>query len=150
MLIVFAFVLWLADRAPEGRSEEQFRTRDALVMGIAQAIALQPGVSRSGVTISAGRWLRFDREAATRLSFLMSIPIIAGAALYKGAKVAADGLPSDFVEPMIWGIVASAISGFIAIAGLLRLLRSTSFAPFVAYRVLVGIAIIVVFATGLR
>jgi len=150
MLIVFAAVLWIADKAPQRRADGQFRTRDAVIMGIAQAVALQPGVSRSGVTISAGRWLRFDREAATRLSFLMSIPIIAGAALYKGAKVAADGIPDDFVEPMIWGTIAAAISGFIAIAGLLRLLRSSSFAPFVIYRVVAGVAVIVIFASGVR
>jgi undecaprenyl-diphosphatase len=150
MLIVFAGVLWLADRAPRDRSEEEFNPRDALLMGIAQAVALQPGVSRSGVTISAGRWLRFDRESATRLSFLMSLPIIAGAALYKGAEVAKDGIPHGFVAPMIWGTIASAISGFIAIAALLRLVRTTSFTPFVIYRVVAGIAVVVIFATNLR
>ena len=150
MLIVFAGVLWLADRASGTRTDDEFRPRDAVIMGIAQAVALQPGVSRSGVTISAGRWLRFDREAATRLSFLMSIPIIAGAAIYKGAEAAAEGIPSDFVEPMIWGMVAAAVSGFIAIAGLLKLLRTTSFAPFVIYRVVAGIAVISIFASGLR
>jgi undecaprenyl-diphosphatase len=150
MLIVFAVALWLADQASGTRTDEEFRPRDAVIMGIAQAVALQPGVSRSGVTISAGRWLRFDREAATRLSFLMSIPIIAGAALYKGAEAAADGIPSDFIEPMIWGMLAAAVSGFIAIAGLLKLLRTTSFAPFVIYRVVAGIAVISIFASGLR
>jgi undecaprenyl-diphosphatase len=150
MLIVFAVVLWIADKAPQQRADREFGTRDAVIMGIAQAVALQPGVSRSGVTISAGRWLRFDREAATRLSFLMSMPIIAGAALYKGVKVAADGIPSDFVEPMIWGTIAAGISGFIAIAGLLKLLRSSSFAAFVIYRVLAGVAVIVIFASGVR
>jgi undecaprenyl-diphosphatase len=150
MLIVFGVLLWIADRSPGERGDDEFRTRDAVIMGLAQAVSLQPGVSRSGVTISAGRVRRFTREAATRLSFLMSIPIIAGAALYKGGKVAADGFPSDFVEPMIWGTIASAISGFIAIAGLLRLLRSTSFAPFVIYRAVAGVAVIAIFATGLR
>ena len=90
------------------------------VMGVAQALALAPGVSRSGVTISAGRWLRFDREAATRLSFLMSIPIIGGATLYKGAQLARDGIPQGFGSAFVWGVVASAVSGFLAIAFLLR------------------------------
>jgi undecaprenyl-diphosphatase len=151
MLIVFAGVLWWADRQKGGRASNEFGTRDAIIMGIAQAVALQPGVSRAGVTMSAGRWLHFDRGAAARLSFLMSIPIIAGAALYKGIETATgNGIPSDFVEPMIWGTVASAVAGFVAIAGLLRLLSHRSFVPFIAYRVLVGIGVIIVFATGVR
>jgi undecaprenyl-diphosphatase len=151
MLIVFAFVLLWADRLTETRRFETFRRRDALLMGIAQAVALQPGVSRSGVTISAGRKLGFDREAATRLSFLMSLPIIAGAAVFEGAEVAVDGgIPSDAVEAFAWGIVASAISGWIAISWLLRLLKTRSFTPFVIYRLVAGVAVIVVFATGIR
>ena len=150
MLIVFAIVLWLADRFAQVRKTEEFSVRDAVVMGVAQAISLQPGVSRSGVTISAGRWLHFDRDAATRLSFLMSLPIIAGAALYKGAKLVRDGIPHGFAAPMIWGTIAAAISGFLAIAGLLRLVRSSSFTPFVAYRVLAGLAVIIIFAANLR
>ena len=115
MLIVFGTVLLLIDRLPGSRFVSDFRFRDAAIMGVAQALALQPGVSRSGVTMTAGRWLRFDRAAAARLSFLMSIPIIAGAGLYKGAEVASDGFPSDFAAPFFWGFVASAVSGFIAI-----------------------------------
>ena len=80
-LIVFGLVLDWADRAPALRPTDDYHARDATVMGIAQAIALAPGVSRSGVTISAGRWLRFDRESATRLSFMMAIHITAGATL---------------------------------------------------------------------
>ncbi len=151
MLIVFGVVLWFADRLSGSRVETEFRTRDAIIMGVAQAVALQPGVSRSGVTMSAARWLHFDRESAARLSFLMSIPIIAGAALYKAIKVATgNGIPDDFVEPMIWGTLASAVSGFIAIAGLLRLLNRGTFAPLVIYRVALGIGVIIVFATGVR
>ena len=131
--------------------EHDFRTRDAIVMGVAQAVALQPGVSRAGVTMSASRWLHFDRESAARLSFLMSIPIIAGAALYKAAEVVTgSGIPHGFVEPMVWGTLASAVSGFIAIAGLLRLLNRGSFTPLVIYRVALGIAVVTIFATGVR
>jgi len=147
---VFGLVLEWADHAVAERHTDDFHTRDASVMGIAQALALAPGVSRSGVTISAGRWLQFDREAATRLSFLMSIPIIGGAALYKGAEVARDGLPPGFGGAFVWGIVASAVSGWVAIAFLLRYVQTHSFRPFVIYRLVVGTAIIVVFATGLR
>lgn len=151
MLIVFALVLYWIDKRPQRREVDEFRTRDALLMGIAQAVALQPGVSRSGVTISEGRWLGFSREAATRVSFLMSLPIIAGAGLYKGAEVIRDGgIPSGFVAPFIWGTIAAGVSGWIAVAGLLRYLRTGSFTPFVVYRIVVGVAVIIVFATGLR
>jgi undecaprenyl pyrophosphate phosphatase UppP len=149
-ILVFALLLEWADRAMSARETEDFQTRDAVVMGVAQALALAPGVSRSGVTISAGRWLRFDRPAATRVSFLMSIPIIGGATLYKGAQLARDGIPSGFGSAFVWGVVASAVSGFLAIAFLLRYVRTHSFRPFVIYRIVVGIAIIVVFATGIR
>ena len=150
MLIIFGFVLLFVDRLGGVRPSDDFRRRDALLTGIAQAIALQPGVSRSGVTMTMGRWLRFDRAAAARISFLMAIPITAGAGVYKGLEVARDGIPSDFVAPFIWGMIAAGISGFLAIAWLLRYLRTNSFMPFVIYRWIVGGAVIVIFATGLR
>lgn len=151
MLVVFGFVLLAADRLRGERASETFGVRDAVVLGAAQAVALQPGVSRAGVTMSAGRALGFTRDAATRLSFLMSIPIIAGAALYKGVKTGTGGgIPSDLVWPFVVGIAASAVSGFLAISGLLRLLRTRSFTPMVVYRVLFGLVVIGVFASGLR
>jgi undecaprenyl-diphosphatase len=151
MLILFGFVLLLVDRLGGERPSDDFRRRDAVIMGLAQAVALQPGVSRAGVTMTAGRWLKFDRAGAARLSFLMSIPIIAGAGLYKGAEVIGGrGIPSDFVAPFIWGTIAAAVSGFLAIAWLLRYLQTNSFMPFVIYRFVVGGAVILIFATGLR
>lgn len=151
MLIVFGLVLFWADRLPGTRPADGFRARDAALMGAVQALALQPGVSRSGATISMGRWLRFDREAATRLSFLMSLPIIAGAALFEAVDVMrAGGIEGDLVPPFVWGTVTAGISGFIAVAWLLRLLRTRSFTAFVVYRVLAGATVVVVFATGLR
>jgi undecaprenyl-diphosphatase len=150
MLIAFGFVLLFVDRLGGARPSNDFRRRDALLMGIAQAVALQPGVSRSGVTMTMGRWLRFDRAAAARISFLMAIPITVGAGLYKGLEVARDGIPSDFVAPFIWGMIAAGISGFLAIAWLLRYLQTNSFMPFVIYRFIVGGAVILIFTTGLR
>jgi undecaprenyl-diphosphatase len=151
MLVVFGVVLLFADRLPGRRHEDDFRLRDALLMGTAQAVALQPGVSRSGITISMGRGLAFDRGAAARLSFLMSLPIIAGAGLFEGVEVVADGgIPDNYVAPFVWGMVAAAISSFVVIAWLLRFLQTRSFAPFVVYRFIVGAAVIVIFATGLR
>jgi undecaprenyl-diphosphatase len=151
MLIIFGALLLWVDRRPQRRQFDDFRVRDAALMGIAQAVALQPGVSRSGVTISEGRWLGFDRDAATRISFLMSLPIIAGAVLYKGAKVATNGgVPPHFAGPFIWGTLASAVSGLLAITVLLRILRTRSFLPFVVYRFVAGAAVIVIFGTGIR
>jgi undecaprenyl-diphosphatase len=151
MLIVFGVVLLFADRLPARRHQDDFRLRDALLMGTAQAVALQPGVSRSGITISMGRWLAFDRGAAARLSFLMSLPIIAGAGLFEGAEVIADGgIPDNYVAPFVWGMLAAAVSSFAVIGWLLRFLQTRSFTPFVVYRFVLGAAVIVIFATGLR
>jgi undecaprenyl-diphosphatase len=141
MLVVFGLVLWWADRMIGGRDIEGMGLRDALLMGFAQAAALQPGVSRSGATISMGRWLKFDRDAAARISFLMSIPITGGAGAYKLLKVfvVGDGLPHGFAGAFVVGILASAVTGFLAVWLLLRLVRTRSFTPFVIYRVIVGI-----------
>jgi undecaprenyl-diphosphatase len=150
-MILFALVLQWADGLRGARPTEGFRRRDAIFMGLAQALALAPGVSRSGATISAGRWLRFDRASAAKLSFLMSIPITGGAALYKGAEVAGNGgIPAGFGGAFFWGIVASMVSGFLAIAFLLRYVRTHSFRPFVIYRIVLGVAVLIVFGTGLR
>jgi undecaprenyl-diphosphatase len=147
MLIVFGVVLYVADRAAGRLDVEDWQPRHAAVMGLAQALALQPGVSRSGVTISAGRFLGLTRDAAARISFLMSLPIIGGAGLYKGAKLfAGDGIPSGFGAAFAWGMVASGVTGFIAIWFLLRLIRTRSFTPFVAYRILAGAFVLVVAA----
>lgn len=150
MLVVFGLVLYAADRAGVRRRAADLAPRDALLLGTAQALALFPGVSRSGATISAGRALGLDRDSAARFSFLMSLPITAGAALYKGidVMVLGNGLPPGFAAPFAAGVAASAATGFIAVAGLLRLLRTVSFTPFVAYRVIVGAAVIVLAGTG--
>jgi undecaprenyl-diphosphatase len=151
MLAVFGAVLYVADKAPQKRDFDDFGFRDAAIMGVAQAVALQPGVSRSGITISAGRWLAFDRDAAARLSFLMSLPIIGGAALYKGLKVATEGgVPTGTGPAFFWGMVASAITGALAVGLVLRVVRTHSFTPFVVYRVGVAAVVLVLLATGVR
>jgi undecaprenyl-diphosphatase len=144
MLIVFGVVLQWADRLPGTRHEGEFGTREALLMGAAQALALQPGVSRSGATISMGRWLGFGRNAAARLSFLMSLPVIGGAGLYKGfdTLVVGDGIPPGFAAAFVWGMVAAGVTGFVAVWGLLRLVRTRSFTPFVVYRIALGLAVL--------
>jgi undecaprenyl-diphosphatase len=151
MLVVFGVVLYAVDRiASSLRHLDDLGVRDGLVLGVAQAIALQPGVSRSGVTMTAARVLTFDRETAARFSFLLSLPVIAGAVLYKGLDLAADGIPPGMGGPFVAGIAASAVSGFLVIAFLLRYLRVHDFALFLWIRVAVAALILVVIATGAR
>lgn len=152
MLIVFGVVLWWADRLPGTRFEGEFGLREAMLMGVAQACALQPGVSRSGATISMGRWLGFSRDAAARISFLMSLPVIGGAGFYKGMKVfvGGEGIPPGFAPAFAWGMLAAALTGFVAVWALLRLIRTRSFAPFVTYRVVLGFAVLAIAASPLR
>jgi undecaprenyl-diphosphatase len=150
MLIVFGLVLLVADRLPSNLNEGDYGPRQALIMGLAQAAALSPGVSRSGITITAGRFLGFDRNAAARLSFLMSMPITGGAALYKGAELAVDGLPPGMAPAFFWGIVASAVTGLAAVWLVLTVVRTRSFRPFVAYRVAAGLAVLALLASPWR
>lgn len=143
MLIVFGLVLLAADRLPAGNDLTDLGPRQALLMGLAQAAALQPGVSRSGATMSMGRWLGFDRASAARMSFLMSLPITAGVGLFKGLQVATGaGIPPGFAAPFAWGMLASALTGFAAVSALLRLIKHRSFTPFVVYRVIAGMFVI--------
>ena len=146
MLIVFGFVLLRADRAPGRRPADEVRFRDVAVMGVGQALALQPGVSRSGATITAGRFAGLSRDAAARIAFLMSLPITAGAVVFKGVDVAGEGgIPDGFAAPFLWGIVASAVTGYAAVWGTIRLVRTHSFTPFVVYRVVAGAAVLAVY-----
>lgn len=147
MLIGFGLVLFWADRAPGGRPVEEVRFRDVLTMGVGQALALQPGVSRSGATMTAGRFVGLSRDAAARVAFLMSVPITAGAVLFKAVDVAGEGgVPRDLVAPFIWGIVASGVTGWFAVWGTLRLVRTRTFTPFVVYRLVAGVAILGIYA----
>ena len=151
MLAVFGVVLYAVDRVMSARRHlDGLGVRDGLWMGIAQALALQPGVSRSGVTMTAGRLLTFDRETAARFSFLLSLPVIAGAGLYKGVRLIGDGLPPGMAGPFVAGMIASAISGFLVIAFLLRYLRRHDFALFMLFRIAVAVLIVVVIVSGAR
>jgi undecaprenyl-diphosphatase len=138
-LIVFGALLDWADRRPQRRSLEKADLRDGGWIGIAQVLALAPGTSRSGITITAARF-----------SFLLLIPIVAGATLFKGISAVHEGLPPGVGGPMVVGTLAAAISGYGAIVFLLRLVRTTSYRPFVLYRYAAGVAILIVIATGLR
>jgi undecaprenyl-diphosphatase len=153
LCIAFGLALAVADRSRGARPVDDFGSRDAAALGALQALALAPGVSRSGITITGARALGFDRDTAARLSFLMSLPIIGGAALYKGLKAFAGpgpGLPDGVGTAFVAGTAASAITGAAAVWGTLRYVRSHSFTPFVAYRVAAGAAVLAWLARGRR
>jgi len=149
-LIFFGLLLAWADRRLGKRKFEEMNSRDAIVIGLAQVIALNPGTSRSGISISAARILGFDRDTAVRFSFLLSVPVTAGAVAVKLLELFKDGIPEGLVIPMIVGIVTAGISGWLAVAGLLKLIRSKSFDAFVIYRVIAGVAILAIAASGWR
>ena len=110
----------------------------------------RPGASRSGVTITMGRYLHLTRDTAARISFLIGVPAIAGAGAVKACEAIKDGLPDGVAGPIIVGMLAAAVSGYLAIAGLLAYVRSNSYDAFVIYRVMVGLGILILIATGLR
>jgi len=149
-LIGFGLLLAWADRTAGIRRIDGYHIRDAFTVGAAQALALNPGTSRSGITITAARFLGFNRDAAARISFLMMIPVTGGAVAYKFLGLARDGVPDGLLVPMIVGIVTSGIAGWVAVWGTLTLVRTHSFTPFVIYRVGLGIAVLVILATGWR
>jgi undecaprenyl-diphosphatase len=142
-LAAMGIVLWLVDRVrPQTRSLDAIRWSDAILIGIAQAAALLPGVSRSGATITAGRALALDRASAATFSFLMSMPIIAAAAIFKVPHLLHSGGASI---PLLVGVTASAVSGWLAIAIVMRYVRSHSYGVFAVYRVLLGAAVLALF-----
>ena len=117
--------------------------RDAIAIGIAQALALFPGISRSGITIAAGLYLGLEREAAARFSFLMATPIIAGAGIWKARELVSGGLAGADVVPLIVGFVTAAVAGLAAIAFLLSYLRRQSTALFIGYRLVAALLLVV-------
>jgi undecaprenyl-diphosphatase len=150
-LAVFGVILFVVDRrARDAREMGTLGVGDALWMGAAQVLALSPGVSRSGVTITAARARGLGRETAVRFSFLMSLVIIGGAGVYKGLGVAAHGLPSGFAMPFLAGMIAAALTGTAAIAVTIRLVQRHSFGVFAAYRVVAALAIVGLLVTGVR
>ena len=150
-LAVFGIVLWVADRSAETRKLEEIGLWTALGVGAAQAIALMPGVSRSGITITAGRFLKLDRDSAARLSFFLLIPIVFGAVVYKGLKHVVFGtLPPGSTGPFIVGTIAAAGMGLIAIDALLGYVRRHDYSIFVLYRLAAAAAILLLIATGVK
>jgi undecaprenyl-diphosphatase len=148
-LIVFGVLLYLVDRfRRKTRDQDEFGWRDALLIGTAQALALFPGVSRSGITITTALALGYRREDAATFSFLLATPITGGAVLWAARKLLQSGIASDERLPFLAGVLVSGIVGALAIHVLLRYVRSHSYTPFVVYRVIVGLAILVLVAVG--
>lgn len=138
----FAILLGLADRYGKGRKNvKEMSWMDALLIGLSQALAIIPGVSRSGATMTTGLALGLRKEESARFSFLLATPIIAGAGLWEGRKIVS--LSSNEAFLLFIGFLASAISSYLAVWFLLRFLRKRNFSPFVIYRFLFASLILV-------
>lgn len=146
-LIVMGIVLWLVDKLVDQRRVlGEMRWIDALLIGLSQVVALIPGVSRSGATMTTSRGLRFDRESAAEFSFLMSMPIIVAAIVVEGPKALAEG---GLTNELMSGVVAAAISGWLAISILMRYVSRHSYGIFGFYRIALGIGVLaVLYARG--
>ena len=148
-MIVVALVLAVIDQtSTRTRDEDSLGPASALAIGMGQALALIPGVSRSGATIAVGLGAGLTRPAAARFSFLLSTPIIFGAIAKEFVDLARRGVPSSEVLPLVLGIVASGITGYLCIRFLLAYLRRRTLMPFVVYRILLGIVVIALTLSG--
>jgi undecaprenyl-diphosphatase len=151
LLAAFGAVLWVADRSPATRSTDDLSLWGALGIGCAQALALMPGVSRSGITISAARFLGLGRDESARLSFLLLAPIVLGAVLLKGVTdVLLGDLPPGWQGPFLVGTLAAAGSGLVAISALLGYVRRHDYTLFAVYRLLAAAIVALVILTGAR
>jgi len=149
-LIIVALMMWAGERVgSESHNLGQVNLLDSIIVGVAQAFAVIPGVSRSGSTMTARLFRGMNRETAARFSFLRSSPLIAGACLKKGWEIHHSGLPADMRMPFLLGIIVSAVVGYAVIAVLIRYLERRTFAVFVVYRVILGVILLAV-GWGLR
>lgn len=148
-LLSLGVILWIAE-ATSGlnRDLEEMTWKDAILIGLAQAFAIFPGFSRSGITITAALFLGIKRGSAARYSFLMSIPIIGGAVLWEGRKLMKMHLPLGTLLPFGWGLLTSAIVGYLCIRFFLRYLSNGKLYPFSIYRIIVGILVLVALHQG--
>ena len=151
VMIVFGIILGIADKYGKSeRSLSQLSTKHGLLYGAAQALALVPGVSRSGATIAMGRFLGYSRDAALRYSFLLAIPAVFGSGLYQLKDAfSSDAAPNVFSIPETLAATAVAfVIGYIVIAWLLKFVATKSFMPFIIYRVILGSTLLMLLATG--
>ena len=150
--IIFGGLLWHADRAPTNKQGlDRIGWREALTIGAAQMLALVPGVSRSGITMTAARYLGWTRSEAARFSMLLAIPSISALGLFAGIDLVKDGAQAEIAGALIVAVL-SFLSALAAIAFLMRLTQKTSFTPFVVYRIVFGIILLIfagAFAEGI-
>jgi len=150
-LVALALVLVVAElKGRRKKNLEQITTTDALTVGLAQALAIVPGVSRSGITITAGLFKGMKRDAAARFSFYLSTPIIAGAIAKKMLDIAKAGMTADQITPFIAGVASAGIIGYFSIAFMLRYLQTRNTFLFVYYRIALGIVVYLAFSSGFR
>ncbi len=145
-----ALLLLAAERlSRQTRTFDRIGIKDAIIVGCAQALAVVPGVSRSGITMTAALFLGMERQAAAKFSFLLSAPIIAGAGFYEGLKLFKHGMSNVNVN-YLWGFGAACFSGYLAIAFLMRFLTRHTFYPFVSYRLALAglVAVLLVMGGG--
>ena len=146
-----ALLLLWADRSPRTRAIGDLGLRHAVVMGLELALALAPGVSRSGITITAGRFMKLDRDSAARFSFYLLLPTVLGAVLFKGIQdVLLGELPDGWTGPFLVGTLAALGSGLLAIEWLLGYVRRHTYGVFVVYRLVVAALVLLVILTGVR
>ena len=151
LLALFGVVLYAADRRPQTKQMGDIGLRAAVAVGLAQSLSLMPGVSRSGITITAGRLLGLDRDSAARFSFLLLVPITCGAVSSKGiGDVLLADLPSGTAGPFVVGSLASLASALVAISALLGYVRRHDYSVFVIYRLLAAAIVLLLIATGAR
>lgn len=151
LLALFAIVLWRVDRRPAVREAHELSFREGFAVGVAQALALAPGVSRSGITITAGRLFRLDRDAAARLSFLLLVPTVLGAVVLKGVQdVVLGELPAGWKGPFLVGVLSAWGTGLLAIQWLLAYVRQHTYGVFVVYRLVVAAIIVLLMVAGAR
>ena len=151
LLALFGGLLYAADRRPQTKEMSQVGLKAAVGVGLAQTLSLMPGVSRSGITITAGRLLGLDRDSAARFSFLLLVPITFGAVLYKGVgDVLLADLPPGMTGPFVVGSLASFASAVAAISALLGYVRRHDYSIFVVYRMLAAAIVLLLIVTGAR
>ena len=142
-LIVVGLIMWVGEKIGRQQIElRQVTLIDSLIVGAAQAIAVIPGVSRSGITMTAGMFRGMKRDTAARFSFLLSTPIIAGAALKEGSRILKEGITPEMVWPFVLGVVIAAIVGYLVIAVLIRYLERGTFRIFIVYRLALGVLVL--------
>ena len=151
VMIIFGVILGIADKYGKSeRSLDQLNTKHGFLYGAAQALALVPGVSRSGATIAMGRFLGYTREAALRYSFLLALPAVFGSGLYELKDAfSSDAAPNVFTIPETFVATGVAfVIGYAVIAWLLKFVSTKSFMPFIIYRIILGSTILLLLATG--